>query len=57
MTSVQVAELLGVTTRTVRTWTSRGLLPHVRVGGVKRYRVADIDALLDAPSDREEVSD
>lgn len=48
--------MLGVTRRAVRTWTVRGVLPHVRVGGVRRYRPEDIDALIvGAPVDREEV--
>jgi excisionase family DNA binding protein len=48
LTSAEVAARLGVTRRTVRTWTVRGVLPHVRVGGVRRYRPADLEALIGA---------
>ena len=43
-----VADLLGVTTRTVRNMVSRGDLPAYRLGGKGRLRFlrADVEALL-----------
>lgn len=46
----QAAPLLGVSERTLWTWTSRGLIPHVRIGTGKRqtvlYPVAQLQAWL-----------
>ena len=44
----QVAEILGVSNRTVARWTKRGVLPHVRLGRrVIRYRERDLDSLVE----------
>ena len=45
LTAREVAAIFRVTTRTLWTWESKGLLQPVRVGGRRRYRVADIDGL------------
>jgi excisionase family DNA binding protein len=49
LTTAEAAEMLGVSERTVREWTGRGLLRVVRVGAVVRYSqrqlAEDVDAL------------
>jgi excisionase family DNA binding protein len=53
MTVGQAARILGVTPQTVSRWADEGRLPHDRTeGGHRRFRVADIAALL-APPTRE----
>lgn len=48
----QVAEILGVDTKTVGRWASRGLLSHVRTpGGHRRYKRKDVEALMHDASD------
>jgi len=46
----EAARVLGVSTRTLWTWTKTGHVPHVRVGGGKRkttlYPVAELRAWL-----------
>jgi excisionase family DNA binding protein len=37
-TVADVAEYLGVTERTVRTWQYRLRLPHLKIGGTVRFR-------------------
>ena len=47
VTARQVAELLGVTPKTVLRWTGRGLLPAIKLpSGAIRYRPEDVDAWL-----------
>ena len=41
----EVAELLGVSLRTVGRLAERGTLDRVRIGGVTRYRRSDVEAL------------
>ncbi|GAB7003926.1 hypothetical protein JCM18899A_13980 [Nocardioides sp. AN3] len=42
------ADYLGVTTRTIRTYVARGVLPASRIRGSRTVRIAqeDVDALL-----------
>jgi excisionase family DNA binding protein len=43
----EVAQLLGVTDRTVINWAQRGMLPHFTTpGGHRRFRAEDIEAFL-----------
>ena len=42
------AALLGVSGRTVRRLAQRGELPYVRLGGVTRFRLGDVDRLVRA---------
>ena len=37
-----VAEYLGVTERTVRTWQRRHRLPYLKIGGTVRFRPMDV---------------
>ena len=39
-----VAEYLGVTERTVRTWQFSRRLPHLKIGGTVRFRPDDVVA-------------
>lgn len=43
-TVTEVAEYLGVTARTVRTWQYSHRLPHLRIGGTIRFRPDDVVA-------------
>jgi len=37
MNQTQAAEALGVSVRTLRTWTRQGRVPHVQIGRMVRY--------------------
>lgn len=54
LTPRQVAELLHVTPRTLEDWRCRrGVeLPFVKLGGVVRYRRADVERLIEAGTQR-----
>ena len=43
-TVAQVAEYLAVTERTVRAWQTEHRLPYLKIGGVVRFRAADVAA-------------
>lgn len=47
LTSKQVAEKFQVTPRTVSRWVRSGKLPGYRVGGHRRYRREDVEALAE----------
>ena len=47
MTGPEAADVLRVSRRTVRRWAATGTLTAIQIGGVKRYRASDIDALID----------
>ena len=38
--------MLGVTTRTIRRWTTQGHLPCLRINRTTRYRVNDLVAII-----------
>jgi excisionase family DNA binding protein len=46
LTEREVANVFLVAPRTVRRWANSGQLARVRVGGVTRYRVEDVDRLI-----------
>ena len=46
LSSREAATTLGVSERTLFSWTASGLLPRVKIGGRVMFRVADIEALL-----------
>lgn len=46
LTEREVAELLGVSPRTVRRWRSRGLLAFDKIGGTVRVRRSDLERAL-----------
>lgn len=46
MTRNETADLLKVTTKTLQRWERDGTLEPVRIGGVVRYRRADIEELI-----------
>lgn len=46
MTQRDVADRLGVSTRTVRNYVKRGWLPQVQLGRTVRYERRDVDALI-----------
>lgn len=49
LNKTDVAELLGVTVRTVENMMVRGLLPYLKIGGkCVRFRLDDIQAHLDS---------
>ena len=45
MTEAEVAAIFRVTPRTVRRWATQGYLTPVRVGGITRYRAAQVAGL------------
>ena len=50
-TVADVATYLGVTERTVRTWQYSHRLPHLKIGGVVRFRPPDVLAWVDRFAD------
>lgn len=53
----QIADLLGVTERTVRRWMADGTLPSVKLGGARLVAVAELDRKLDQPFEPPEDDD
>jgi predicted site-specific integrase-resolvase len=53
LTEVEVADLFGVTARTIRNWAATGHLSPLRIAGTTRYRAAEIQALIEPPSSGE----
>lgn len=43
MTPKEVRTLFGVTDKTLHVWSKTGFLPRIRIGGVVRYRRADVE--------------
>ncbi len=43
MTAKQVLAMIGVTDKTLHVWDKTGFLPRIRIGGVVRYRRADVE--------------
>lgn len=48
LTVSQAASRLGVHYQTLRVWADTGRLPCVRVGGKRRFDLADVEALAEA---------
>ncbi len=46
VTAVQAAGLFHRTTRTLRNWEARGLLPGVRIGRSLYFKLSDIERLI-----------
>lgn len=43
LTPREVAALFSVTNKTLHVWNKTGFLPRIRIGGVVRYRRADVE--------------
>ena len=43
LTAKEVRTMIGVTDKTLHVWGKTGFLPRVRIGGVVRYRRADVE--------------
>ena len=43
MTAKEVRAIIGVTDKTLHVWDKSGFLPRIRIGGVVRYRRADVE--------------
>ena len=43
MTAAQIAEYLQVKLKTIRNWTSKGIIPFRKIGGATRYPKSEID--------------
>lgn len=41
------ASALSISPRTLRRWTDNGTIPHVILGGLLRYRVSDLEAVIE----------
>lgn len=46
LTVAELAKMLKLRGGTIYTWCSRGLIPHVKVGGAVRFRENDIETWL-----------
>ena len=46
LTRQQVADMLGVTLTTLFHWNNKGILPTIKIGNKVRYRMSDIESLL-----------
>ena len=53
----QIAELLGVTERTIRRWIADDTLPSVKLGGARLVARATLEQRLGAPLDLSEEGD
>lgn len=53
----QIADLLGVTERTVRRWIADGTLPSVKLGGARLVAQAELDRKLVPPFEPPEEDD
>ncbi|MGI8730826.1 MAG: helix-turn-helix domain-containing protein [Solirubrobacteraceae bacterium] len=53
LTEPEVAAILRVSGRTVRTWADRGILRAVRIGGVRRYSAQCVAELVEQSNDDE----
>ena len=53
----QIAEMLGVTERTVRRWIADGTLPSVKLGGARLVARTTLERRLGTPLDLPEESD
>ena len=49
LTCADVSSLLGVSEATVRTWTSRGIIPFVKLNGKRtvRYRLSELEKIIE----------
>lgn len=43
LTPKEVRTMFGVTDKTLHVWNKNGFLPRIRIGGVVRYRRADVE--------------
>ena len=50
LTVAQVAELLQVDPRTVYRWVHEDYIPSMKLGGCRRFRLADLEAWMQAKS-------
>lgn len=50
MTAKEVRAVFGVTDKTLHVWNKTGFLPRIRIGGVVRYRRADVERAAQAKS-------
>jgi len=50
----EIADLFGVTIRTVRRWIADGTLPSIRIGGARLVARADLERLLGTSFDLSE---
>lgn len=53
----QIAELLGITERTIRRWIADGTLPSVKLGGARLVARATLERRLGTPLDLPEEGD
>jgi len=47
LTTLQAARFLRVCPRTIAEWRKRRVIPFAQIGGVIRYRQADLEAVLE----------
>ena len=52
MTAKEVRTMIGVTDKTLHVWNKTGFLPRIRIGGVVRYRRADVERAAQVKNNR-----
>lgn len=52
LTPKEVRTLFGVTDKTLHVWNKTGFLPRIRIGGVVRYRRADVERAAQVKNNR-----
>lgn len=53
LTVAELAEKVGVSMRTVQRWIAETDIPHRRVGGIIRFKLAEVDEWMDARTEPE----
>jgi excisionase family DNA binding protein len=46
LSAAELATLVGVTERTTKRWIAEGVMPSALIGGVRRVRRSDVEALF-----------
>ena len=47
-----VAQIVGVSTRTILRWAAAGEIPHIRIGKVVRFRATDVETFIESHAGR-----
>ncbi|MBW1936385.1 MAG: helix-turn-helix domain-containing protein [Deltaproteobacteria bacterium] len=56
LTPENLCELLGIKTSTLYAWTSRNLIPYLKVNGLLRFREREIEEWLKSKERRDNIS-
>ena len=50
LTAAEIAKYLGVPVSTIYKWTHEGFIPHVKLGKLLRFRLADVERWVEKRS-------